>query len=184
MKKRNLYVLIGSICFLVGAGCLYHTMVKEEGGVTVHLYAEYPYYESAEEIVDAAQLVFTGKVVGVRYEMLNIVNEDEHDSTGYNGESLPSPYTIYTIQTEQVYKGNISDTTIEIKRLGGKFDTTYYVLDEGTPIEKGGSYLFLASTYPTSYPSLVSATQGVYNLEQAQSNENNEIALNDILNLF
>lgn len=183
MKKNKLYVTISIVCVLVGISLLY-TFMKKEPKEVVYLHADYPQYAHAEDIVNASNLAFTGKVVNIRYESQDIANEEENYLTGYNEKSPLIPYTIYTIQTEQVYKGEIKGNEIEVKLLGGKSDGVNYLLDEYTPIEEGDSYLFLAVTYPYGYPSLVNATQGVYNLGQAQINETMPIELNDILSLF
>lgn len=183
MKKKKLYVLLSIVCVLIGIRLLYTSMKKEPQKIT-YLHADYPQYDYAKDIVNASDLAFTGKVLDVRYELLNIAIEEENDLTGYHEESPLIPYTIYTIQTDKIYKGEIESDKIEVKRLGGESDGNNYVLDEYTPIEKGGSYLFLATTYPSSYPSLVNATQGVYSLEQTQTNTTAPIELNDIVSLF
>lgn len=183
MKKNKLYVILSIICVFVGISLLYTATTKEKKEIS-YLHADYPQYDHAEDIVNAANLAFSGKVVGVRYEELNIANEEENYLTGYHEESPLIPYTIYTIQTDQVYKGEIENNTIEIKRLGGELDGVNYVLDECTPIEEGGSYLFLAATYPSGYPSLINATQGAYSLEQEQVNKTASTELNEILNLL
>lgn len=181
--KKMIYVILSIVCVLVGISLLYTSMKKEPKDIA-YLHVDYPQYDHAEDIVNASDLVFTGKVVDIRYESLNIANKEENDLTGYNEESPLIPYTIYTIQIKQVYKGKMKGNKIEVKRLGGKSDGVNYLLDEYTPIEEGDSYLFLVATYPSGYPSLVNATQGVYSLEQVQTNETVPIELNDILSLF
>ncbi|MEJ8738552.1 hypothetical protein WKT02_13975 [Erysipelotrichaceae bacterium HCN-30851] len=183
MKKNKLYVILSIVCVFVGFSLLYTATTKETKEIS-YLHADYPRYDHAEDIVNAANLAFSGKVVGIRYEELNIANEGENYLTGYQEESPLLPYTIYTIQTDQVYKGQIESNNIEIKRLGGELDGVNYALDECTPIEEGGSYLFLVATYPSGYPSLINATQGAYSLEQEQVNKTASTELNEILNLL
>lgn len=183
MKKNKSYVLLSIICVLVVITLLYISMKKEPKEVT-YLHVDYPQYDHVEDVVNASDLAFTGKVVDVRYECMNVANEEENELTGYHGESSSMPYTIYTIQTDKVYKGEIKNNKIEVKRLGGESDEVNYVLDEYTPIEEGDTYLFLVVTYPSGYPSFVNATQGVYSLTQAQNNETTSIKLNDVLNFF
>lgn len=178
MKKNKSYVLLSIICVLVVISLLYISMKKEPKEVT-YLHIDYPQYDHVEDIVNASDLAFTGKVVDVRYECMNVANEEVNELT-----SPSMPYTIYTIQTDKVYKGEIKNNKIEVKRLGGESDEVNYVLDEYTPIEEGDASLFLVITYPSGYPSFVNATQGVYSLTQAQNNETTSIKLNDVLNFF
>ena len=77
-----------------------------------------------------------------------------------------------------------------IKRPGGNFDNENYVLEDASEIVVDGEYLFLASTYANSYPSLVNATQASYNLNASSAStlsigdNGNEITLEDILKVF
>lgn len=188
MNKKKLYVIGGIVCLLIGIGLLY-TSTRKELNETTFLHADYPQYDNASDIVNSSDLIFSGKVIKIRNESLNIANEEENAVTGYNEESPMFPYTIYTIQIDQIHKGNPTENTIELKCLGGELDGISYVLDESTNIEVGNTYLFLAKSYPSGYPSLINATQGAYHLDDPQtisseSSEHQTISVNDILKLL
>lgn len=188
MNKKKLYVIGGIVCLLIGIGLLY-TSTRKESNETAFLHADYPQYDNASDIVNSSDLIFSGKVIKIRNESLNIANEEENAVTGYNEESPMFPYTIYTIQIDQIHKGTLTENTIELKCLGGELDGISYVLDESTNIEVGNTYLFLAKSYPSGYPSLINATQGAYHLDDPQtisseSSEHQTISVNDILKLL
>lgn len=109
--------------------------------------ADYPMYENAQELVDAADLVFTGTVTSIKYEMLNVEVDTGGDSAS------DTPYTIFEVLVSKVYKGNIDSKTVYLKRPGGQFESTEYVLDGATAIRKNKDYLFIAAEFVDSYPS-------------------------------
>lgn len=146
---------------------------------------DYPMYDTAQNLVDAADLVFTGKVENIRYEMLDIKMESGPDSMTGLEEASKVPYTIFEIKVSNIYKGNTTDETIYLKRPGGNFDTIVYELEGATPINQGEEYLFVAQTFENFYPSLVNVDQAVYDLNApAVLSEDNTITLSQILLLF
>ena len=86
MKKNKSYVLLSIICVLIVISLLYISMKKEPKEVT-YLHVDYPQYDHVEDVVNASDLAFTGKIVDVRYECMNVANEEENELTGYHGES-------------------------------------------------------------------------------------------------
>ncbi|CVI70612.1 hypothetical protein NDGK_01933 [Clostridiales bacterium CHKCI001] len=147
--------------------------------------ADYPMYDTAQNLVDAADLVFTGKVENITYEMLDIKMESGPDSITGLEEASSVPYTIFEIKVSNVYKGNVTDETIYLKRPGGNFDTIVYELEGATPINQGEEYLFVAQTFENFYPSLVNVDQAVYDLNAPEVlSEDNTITLSQILSLF
>ncbi len=146
---------------------------------------DYPMYDTAQNLVDAADLVFTGKVENITYEMMDIKMESGPDSMTGLEEASKVPYTIFEIKVSNIYKGNTTDETIYLKRPGGNFDTIVYELEGATPINQGEEYLFVAQTFENFYPSLVNVDQAVYDLNApAVLSEDNTITLSQILLLF
>src|SRR5699024_2987096 len=146
---------------------------------------DYPMYDTAQNLVDAADLVFTGKVENITYEMMDIKMESGPDSMTGLEEASKVPYTIFEIKVSNIYKGNTTDETISLKRPGGNFDTIVYELEGATPINQGEEYLFVAQTFENFYPSLVNVDQAVYDLNApAVLSEDNTITLSQILLLF
>ncbi len=137
--------------------------------------AEYPEYNSAEEIVSCADLVFSGTVEDISCMDIDV------------GEVLP--YTVYRIKVDTVYKGEIGEETICIKQLRENNGPKNGPSREDQGIQTGQSYLFLTQTYEHTYPSLLNPNQSWYSLDgsataQNTSSKGGKIRLDDILNLF
>ena len=111
--KKALFCVSLCLCLLLAACEAEHAPLVMK--------ADYPYYSSAQEAVDAASLVFSGTVQGWDYEEL-VLSE--------GGD--PLPYTVYQVSVEKIYKGGWDDETVPVKVLGGELDGVSYVL-EGAP---------------------------------------------------
>ena len=147
MKKRAF--ILASILFslVVMSACSSNSnTAANENEVTV-IQAEYPVYDTAEEIVNASDLVFSGTVTEINYESLNVKSETGADSETGLVETSEIPYTIFDISIEQVYKGNEESNSISIKRPGGKMDGQVFVVEDASAIEVGETYLFITQTY-------------------------------------
>lgn len=136
---------------------------------------DYPEYKSAEEIVSCADLVFSGTVADISYMDIDV------------GEVLP--YTVYRIEVDTVYKGEISEETICIKQVRDDNGSKDNQSKENAGIRAGQAYLFLTQTYEHIYPSLLNTTQSWYLLDgsanpQNTSSKGGKIRLDDILNQF
>ena len=78
--KRRAFIL-ASILFslVVMSACSSNSnTAANENEVTV-IQAEYPVYDTAEEIVNASDLVFSGTVTEINYESLNVKSETGAD---------------------------------------------------------------------------------------------------------
>lgn len=149
-------------------------IVGQATEVTV-IQAEYPEYETNKELIEKADLIFTGVIINASYEYLDVKSEQGKDPMTGLDEASKIPYTIYEIKVTQLYKGNKQDETIYIKCPGGKVGEDVYVSELQNRMEIGIEYLFLAETYDTSYPSLLNDTQALYSMENADSPELSEI---------
>lgn len=184
MKKRITgLVLLAVIALAITGGYkIKQQKSVEKKEVTVNvMHAEYPEYDTAQDLVEASDLVFSGTVREIDYQMIDVSSDIEQD----NAELMP--YTLYTIDVENVYKGNIDAPSIIIKRLGGSFAGNEYLVEGSSEIAEGGDYLFLTETYENTYPSLLNVTQSSYEMNELQvlsGDEDGKITLSDILSLF
>ena len=108
----------------------------EEKSVTV-LQADYPQYNTAEELVESSNLVFTGTVKNIEYQMIDVgTGEGPDEDTGFvDNEEIP--YTLYTIDVDKVYKGSIDSSSIIVKRAGGSLGDDEYVVEMRLRFQKG-----------------------------------------------
>lgn len=191
--KKIIAGLLTFILAVLGIGIGYigykssRTDVSEkEKSVTV-LQADYPEYNTAEELVESADLVFTGIVKNIEYQMLDVsTDEGADEDTGF-ADDEKTPYTLYTIDVDKVYKGSVESSAIVVKRAGGSFGSDEYVVENASEIAKGKNYLFAAETYEDAYPSLLNADQSSYDVDAPQNvmdGEEKEIMLSDILKLI
>jgi len=139
---------------------------KEKPQYTSILKAQYPYYETAEEIVDKADLVFSGTV--------------ENSSCIFDNDMA---YTVYEIKLEKMYKGDVQEDTVYLRCMGGIWGDTEYILEDAPEILIGEKYLFLAATFENAYPTLLNLDQSIYHLDEADTGtlENGNITLSQIL---
>lgn len=183
-KKFPLFILLFAFVFMFSACSKTESSLEPDEVVLIQ--ADYLQYDNAKELVDSADLVFTGQVNNVAYEMLNIRSDQGPDpETGLDDQDDLLPYTIFEIEIEEVLKGEYKEKTIQIKRLGGIHDNVEYLLMDATEIQEGQSYLFTTHIYD-DYPSLVNADQSVYNLNSSMglTSDDDHITLLDILDLF
>ena len=186
MKKTFCAILLMVTCLMMGA-CGKEANEAKNEGITTSIHAEYPVYDTAQDLVGAADLVFSGSIENVTYETLNARTESGTDSLTGLSEAQGIPYTLYEIKVAEVYKGTVEGDTVIVKIPGGELDGNMYVLDEASTISMGETYLFLTETYENSYPSLLNATQASYDMNAPESiNEesNGAITLSQILEIL
>lgn len=163
MKKRCFAVVVCLILF-VGSmgGCQSKTPEK-----MVTISADYPEYDSVEALTDRADLIVQGTVKEMQYKQIDI-------SLGKGSDDSPSPYTVYTVAVDEVFKsdGNVGET-IEVKVPGGIFDGVAYVIEgmDSPLLETDQSYVLFLATYENLPASLLNLTQAAYEIE-----ENGELA--------
>lgn len=181
MKKIPVLLSILLLSIIISA-CRSNRITEKEQSETNIINAEYPVYNSAEELINSSNLVFSGTVSNITYQNLNMKSESGADSETGRTETSEIPYTIFQIKIDQVYKGNVDSDTISIKRLGGEVDGNTFLLEDAKTIETGESYLFITETYENSYPSLLNASQASYNLNTPETlNNEEEISLSEIM---
>lgn len=185
MKKRA-FILIGILFSLVlMSACNSNLNTAANENEVAVIQAEYPVYDTAEEIVNASDLVFSGTVTEIDYESLNVKSETGADPETGLVEASEIPYTIFNINIEQVYKGNVESDSLSIKRPGGKMDGQVFAIEDASTIEVGETYLFLTQTYENTYPSLLNVTQASFDMNKPEvlnsGQENEGITLSEVL---
>lgn len=204
MKKGFVALLLSfSLCALVACGSSQQQDVsdgenvegaenvedgeqEDEGTIATSFSAEYPSYATANDLVETADLVFSGTVKGISYEDLDVrVGSGEDSATGISS-SGNIPYTIYEIDVDTVYKGTAEEDVVRIKVPGGEKDGKLYIADGAPKISEGEEYLFLAETYENTYPSLLNLSQSTYDLDaaEAQDEGSDKITLSEIMELL
>jgi hypothetical protein len=150
------------------------------------IHADYPQYDTAKDLVNSADLVFSGTVKSIQYKMLDIKMEQGADSDTGLVEAESIPYSIYEISVEKVLKGESTDSTLFLKRPGGEFENETFVIEDATQVNIDGTYLFVAQTYPESYPSFLNASQASYDMNSSKSmtSAHNTITLSELLAQF
>lgn len=156
------------------------------------IFADYPQYIDANNLVNNSDLIFTGVVKSITNEILEISSNQGEDNLTGLVEAEPLPYCLYEIEVLELYqditnKYGTEDTTIFLKSLGGVIENHNYVVHDSIPIIKGETYLFVAQTFDNSYPSLVNVNQSVYNLNSpiaTISEYDDYITLDEILEIL
>lgn len=185
MKKSfGIAMLVVSGCVL--GACGKNVTEPENEKMIIMIHAEYPSYDTAQELVDEADLVFSGTIESVSYEMLDVRAESEKDSVADLDQSYSIPYTIYKVKVDSIYKGSSEESYISIKCPGGEADDNQYIVEGAAALQEGERYLLLIKIFENTYPSLLNAEQSAYNMNEPNviSAEDGGITLSDILDIL
>ena len=125
-------------------------------GYYTKMHADWPYYKTEQDLIDASDAVFVGTVKQISF----MVTDWETGSKELKEDSEPMLQTIYTIETAQKYKGSAFGT-VQIMIVGGipdfreneqrqlwsavKQSERFPVLAEVEHLVEGESYLFFLS---------------------------------------
>jgi hypothetical protein len=138
---------------------------------------DWPVYQNANELVESADLVFTGKVTGISFQMLDMrdietIGDDE------TGDRYYDLYTLYDVDILTPYKRELMQS-IQVRMMGGLMDyhveeqlkilaqyNKQYVpvLEERLEYKIGETHLFVLHQYMDITPTPLNLTQGSYNL--------------------
>lgn len=184
--KKSFRIVVQVIAICVLGACGKDAIEPEDETMITIIHAEYPLYDTAQELVDEADLVFSGTVESVSYEMLDVRAESGKDSVTGLDQSHCIPYTIYQVKVDLLYKGSSDEDFIYIKCPGGEADENQYVVEGAVTLQEGGVYLFLTKSFENTYPSLLNAAQSAYDMNEPNTlNEGqNGIKLSDILDIL
>lgn len=151
--KKKLYVFSIIIVSLVITAFIVNKYKRNET-----ISADYPFYESAKELVDSSDIIIIGKVIDsgkVRDLPINSsINEKESDKL---------KYTLSSISVSKVLKGSINiGDVIEIKQLGdynGIQEESLKRIDGY--LKKDAEHLFFLKSYKNSPYSALNPEQGI-----------------------
>lgn len=118
------------------------------------IHVESPVYETGQELMDAADLIFCGTVENIFFEAL-----EENVDTRFRFENELYPITGYEIKISKIYKGNNKEEKICMKRFGGEINGIEYNLAGATSISQGETYPFFAKDWNNSYATFVNDSQ-------------------------
>ncbi|CDC47759.1 uncharacterized protein BN788_00180 [[Eubacterium] siraeum CAG:80] len=170
---------------------------KEDDVKYTYVCAQYIYYNTADELMKACDIVMSGKVTGISFTVRDGRTNDE--VTGNTSESDKEICTVYTVEKESAYKntvGNESDSIDiyvnggfkdkyideQLKALGGSRTITVYNRPE---IEIGKSYLFLLRIRDNKEAFLVTPEQGFIDIEKERNNSTvDDFSVNEIINKY
>lgn len=181
MKLKLIYV--GFTFLFLAIGLILFTNMNTSTVQKVTISADYPNYENLENLIDKADTIIKGKIIDFKYSQINISqkpqSDDEYLNPGGEIDNSLMPYTIFTVEINKTYKGNINKKeTIQIKEPGGIFGNTEYVNEDSAKLKKGNNYVFFLETYPNSPASLLNPIQASYEYDDYDNiipNEHNKI---------
>jgi len=188
MKKYMILFLVATIaCTMIFSSCKNKQSTTEAQIKTQHtsevqvdeqykiMNAIYQSYIDVQELEEEANVIFTGKVTGVSFQLLD-------------GDALPltseekdwmSLYTIYDIDVYTIYKGaeyspkqvrvwgGIQDFMVEeqLAVMGKAAENGIPIFSaQGPEIKIGESYLFVMFQYETGLPTILNHEQSFFNL--------------------
>lgn len=134
------------------------------------LKADWPYYASAEEIVEAADVIVTGEVLSAG---------EARNLSVFGSDKAPLPYTVSRVKVNEVIKGNISaGEIIEIKQLGDSKNNPEETLKEMDGYyKKGTEQLLFLCEYADSPYSPVCPAQGSVEIRDGKLYSNSRYSL-------
>jgi hypothetical protein len=170
MKRKSIFIGLVCIVVVIAGFLFFNQNTATTKKVTIS--ADYPKYDSLENLVDKADTIIKGKITGFTYTELNVAQENQSDNEllnpGGEKDSSTIPYTVYDVEIEKTYKGTVKEKdTIQIKTLGGIIGDTEYVLEDSsdTGLEEGKQYVLFLETYSDSPASLLNPAQASYEYE-------------------
>ena len=159
---------------------------------------DWPVYESADELIEACDVVAVGTVTNISFQVLDtrtgkIPEADTEDL-------YCSLYTIYDIDITKTYKGNSKDAE-QIRVIGGfkgayeaeqlaalgQEQATIFVLDGLIEISEGETYLFMLHQYEDTLPTIINVEQSIYSISDAFSDgskQDGKITVQEIISSF
>lgn len=147
--------------------------------------ADWPTYSNVQELVDKANIVFTGRITGISFDVLDLeTGLPATEETEIRHRDL---YTIYTIETIDQYKGTVEGSS-QVRILGGikeyRTDEQMSLMSEmevqgsGIPILEGSvsytigkTYLFVLNQFEATASTILNLDQSVYSLDDPFSKQ-------------
>lgn len=153
----------------------------------ISIEASFPKYSSLGELENQADLIVEGRILSSTFQFLNVAQKpsdpaDAQLNPGTDPADSPLiPYTIYDVQIQKVYKGEVTEKeTIQVKQVGGENQKTIFKVNDSTGLKMNGDYIMFLATYDHSPASLLNPIQASYQLvdDQIVASDKNTIKLN------
>lgn len=140
-----------------------------------YISGDYPYYATLSDLANKANQVFSGKVVNISFELLNMRNmQPLKDGEDTQWAML---YTIYEIEAEEMYKG--SPSTVKLRIRGGipygyeqeqsalLGNRCIPVMEDVPALTIGTNYIFaLYHAEDAAYSSILNPLQSIYTVNE------------------
>ena len=157
-------------------------MQNEYPILLMHSNSDWPHYNTAEEIVDASTEIFSGKITGISFEIVDQIT-GKADRSPNSTSTNRMLYTLYTVAVTDSYKGEtVSEKVICIAGgMAGYHEKEQYDLLEssglldkyhGIPVteeirsmEIGSEYLFCTARNVGDYDHIINPDQFAYRLD-------------------
>jgi len=149
--------------------------------------ASFPKYNSLGELENRADMIIEGRILSSTFKFLNVAQKpsdpsDERLNPGTDPADSPLiPYTIYDVEIDKVYKGDVTEKeTIQVKQVGGENQKMIFKVNDSTELKVSGDYIMFLAAFEDSPASLLNPIQGSYELVDNQiiANDKNTIKLN------
>lgn len=143
-------VALVAVLLLALAGCADQPDMQAK---TVRYQADYPQYQTLEELFKAADLVAEVRL-GASAEVRGPT------------QTVPNVHTVFAATVARTYKGT-PPARLEIKQGGGRYKGTDHVEAGSVSLRPEGHYLVFVEVYDDAPASLLNPTQGQYRLDDA-----------------
>lgn len=172
-RLRTRAAILSAVTVLAGcsAPAVLVPQSTPEPTASTMMIADYPRYETVDDLVEQSDVVVTVTIGDSRYDVSRPIESKETDPA-LNPQAGVDPslvsedpglaITVYQATTQGVHLGDLSaGDTIEVGRTGGILNGTLYQPNE-SPLARGGTYLLFLSRQPR-HPAFVHAgNQGVF----------------------
>ena len=205
---KNLFLTILMAVIMMGVLCSCNNGNGGNGKIKYgKMSGDWPYYSEARELLEDGNLVFTGKITGISFAVL-----DKKTALIPNGETEDynrALCTLYEVEIITSYKGDASDVTY-FRVLGGlrdyrtdeqlqimkennaynwEFGIPVFSGDEEQKYDIGETYLFVMHKYEGgSAPTILNPWQSVYGLSEPSKSQDfpnvENISIKDIISEF
>ena len=160
-------------------------ITHEMGFQTQQIVADWPWYHTAEELVNACSHIYTGQISDISFEIIDYkTGKPDRDPTSESRNRMI--HTIYTISLISNYKGN-SPSELSICKIGGLYgykekeqnellrssrlisensdsERTIVICDD-TSLAIGNEYLFCTYRFADGYDQIINPYQFAHRLD-------------------
>ena len=151
-------------------------VVSEDIKIT-KLHADWPYYDSLQELAEAATDIYEGKIVNISFDIVDMYTGKSLSESESVDKSHLELYTVYEVEVSKTYKGTEKDKRsfcvvggLDHYKLEDQYDLMssaqiytpdmgIKVIDEFRTLNIGESYLFLTADNGGTYDYIVNANQ-------------------------